>query len=132
MFQLLGVPAINRIFYSFKRSEAFESVNITHLVLSILVILKRPYRYSQILELENCPTYNFVKFFIQFLLRFVYPYILKSWRFWRCHLTNLVLNMLTVLVLYHFDLPLIISQPKIQRTFEIIKVTDSIRKMQYW
>ena len=78
-------PAINRIFYLFKRVEAFESTNITNLVLSILVSFKRPYRYSQNVELENCRMYSFLKFYIQFLLSFVYPYILKSWSFWRCH-----------------------------------------------
>ena len=85
MFQLLSVPAINRIFYLFKRSEAFESANITNLVLSILVSLKRPYRYSQNVELENCWTYNVLKFYVQFLLSFVYPYVLKSRSFCSCH-----------------------------------------------
>ena len=46
--QKLSVPAVNRIFYLFKRSEAFESANITNLVLSMLLSLKRPYKYLQI------------------------------------------------------------------------------------
>ena len=82
---MLSAAAINRIFYLLKRSEAFESANITNLVLSILVSLKRPYRYSQNVELENCWTYNFLKFYVQFLLSFVYPYVLKSRSFCRCH-----------------------------------------------
>ena len=41
MFQLLSVPAINRNFYLFKRTEVFESVNITNLVLSKLLSLER-------------------------------------------------------------------------------------------
>ena len=73
MFELLSVPAINRIFYSFKRSKAFESFKITNLVLSILVSFKRPYRYSENVELENCRTYNFRKFYVKFVLIFVYP-----------------------------------------------------------
>ena len=85
MFQLLSIPAINSIFSLFKRSKAFESANLTNLVLSILVSLKRPYRYSKIAELENYRRYHFLKFFVQFLLSFVYPYILKSRSFWRCH-----------------------------------------------
>ena len=83
--QKLSVRAINRIFYLFKCSEAFESANITNLVLSILVSLKRPYRYLKIVELENYPTYHFPKFCAQFVLSFVYPYILKSRSFWKCH-----------------------------------------------
>ena len=63
---MLSVAAINRIFYSFKRSEAFESANITNQVLSILVSLKRPCSYSQNVELENCRTYNFLKFTVNF------------------------------------------------------------------
>ena len=82
---MLSAAAINRIFYLLKRSEAFESANITNLVLSILVSLKRPYRYSQNVELENCWTYNVLKFYVQFLLSFVYPYVLKSRSFRRCH-----------------------------------------------
>ena len=39
---LPSVPGINRIFYFFKRSEGFESANITNLVLSIRLCLKRP------------------------------------------------------------------------------------------
>ena len=85
MFQLLCVLAINRIFYLFKRSRAFESANIITLVVSILVSLKRPYKYSRIGELENSPTYNFLKYYVQLLLSFVYPYILKSRSFSRCH-----------------------------------------------
>ena len=81
----MSVPSINRIFYLFERSEDFESANITNLVLSILVILKRPYRYSQNVELENCWTYNILKFYVQLLLSFVYPYVLKSGSFWSCH-----------------------------------------------
>ena len=78
MFQLLSVSAvkcsaINRIFYFLKRLEVFESANITNLVLSILVSLKRPNRYSQNVELENCRTYNFLPFYVQFLLSFIYP-----------------------------------------------------------
>ena len=78
MFQLLSVStvkcsAINRIFYFLKRLEVFESANITNLVLSILVSLKRPNRYSQNEELENCRTYNFLPFYVQFLLSFIYP-----------------------------------------------------------
>ena len=84
-FQLLGVPAISRIFYLFKRSEAIESANVTNVVPSILVSLERPYRYLENVELENCRTYNFRKFYVQFLLSFVYPYILKSQTFLRCH-----------------------------------------------
>ena len=82
---MLSVPAINRIFYLFKRSEAFESANITNLVLSILVSLKRPYRYSQNFRAWKLSNYNFLKFYVQFLLSFVYPYILKSRSFWRWH-----------------------------------------------
>ena len=85
MFQLLSIPAINSIFSLFKRSKPFESANLTNLVLSILVILKRPYRYSKIAELENYRRYHFLKFFVQFLLSFICPYILKSRSFWRCH-----------------------------------------------
>ena len=85
MLQLLSVPAINRIFHLFKRCEAFESDNITNLVLSILLSFKKPYRYSQIVELENSRTYNFLLFYVEFLLSFVYPYISKSRSFWRCH-----------------------------------------------
>ena len=85
VFQLLSVSAISRIFYLLKRSKAFESFNITNLVLSIIVSLKRPYRYSQNVELGNCQTYNFLKFYVQFLLSFVYPHILKSQSFWRCY-----------------------------------------------
>ena len=78
MFQLLSVSAvkcsaINRIFYFLKRLEVFESANITNLVLSILVSLKRPYRYPHNVELENCRIYNFLKFYVQFLLSFIYP-----------------------------------------------------------
>ena len=78
MFQLLSVSAvkcsaINRIFYFLKRLEVFESANITNLVLSILVSLKRPNRYLQNEELENCRTYNFLPFYVQFLLSFIYP-----------------------------------------------------------
>ena len=87
-FQLLGVPAISRIFYLFKRSEAIESANVTNVVPSILVSLERPYRYLENVELENCRTYNFRKFYVQFLWSFVYPYILNSRSFWRCHTTN--------------------------------------------
>ena len=86
--QKLSVRAINRIFYLFKCSEAFESANITNLVLSILVSLKRPYRYSQNFRAWKLSNYNFLKFYVQFLLSFVYPYILKSRSFWRCHTTN--------------------------------------------
>ena len=85
MLHLLSVPAINRIFHLFKRCEAFESANITNLVLSILLSFKKPYRYSQIVELENSRTYNFLSFYVEFLLSFVYPYISKSRSFWRCH-----------------------------------------------
>ena len=78
MFQLLSVSAakcsaINRIFYLLKRLEVFECANITNLVLSILVSLKRPYRYPHNVELENCRIYNFLKFYVQFLLSFIYP-----------------------------------------------------------
>ena len=78
MFELLSVSAvkcsaINRIFYFLKRLEVFESANITNLVLSILVSLKRPNRYLQNEELENCRTYNFLPFYVQFLLSFIYP-----------------------------------------------------------
>ena len=83
--QKLSVRAINRIFYLFKCSEAFESANITNLVLSILVSLKRPYRYSQNFRAWKLSNYNFLKFYVQFLLSFVYPYILKSRSFWRWH-----------------------------------------------
>ena len=86
MFQLLTLPAIDRIFYLFKPSEAFESAYITNLALGILFfIVKRPYMYLQFIELENCRMYNFLKLYIQFLLSFVYPYILKSQSFWRCY-----------------------------------------------
>ena len=81
VFQLLGVPAVDIIFYSFKRSEALESANITNLALSILLSLKRSYKYLQIVELENCWTYNFLMFYIQFLLNSVCPYVLNSQRF---------------------------------------------------
>ena len=60
---------MNRIAYLFKRFEAFESASITSLVLSILVKLKKPCRYSQIVELENCRTYNFLKFYVRFFLK---------------------------------------------------------------
>ena len=83
MFQLLRVPDIDRIFYFFKRSEAFEIANITNL--HTFLIFKRPYNYLQIVDLETCPTYNLLKFYVQFLLSFVYPYILKSRSFSRCH-----------------------------------------------
>ena len=83
--QKLSVRAINRIFYLFKCSEAFESANIINLVLSILVSLKRPYRYSQNFRAWKLSNYNFLKFYVQFLLSFVYPYILKSRSFSRCH-----------------------------------------------
>ena len=79
VFQLLRPRAIDIIFYLFKRCKAFESANVTNLILSI------PYRYSQVAELESCWTYNFLKFYVQFLLSFVYPYILKSRSFWRWH-----------------------------------------------
>ena len=62
MFELLSVPAINRIFYSFKRSKAFESFKITNLVLSILVSFKRPYRYSENVELETVGRTIFLSF----------------------------------------------------------------------
>ena len=82
--QLSSVPAVDKFFYLFKRSEASASANITNPVLSILVRLKRPYRYSQIAELENCQTYNFLRFYVQFLLSFVCSYILRFRFFWRC------------------------------------------------
>ena len=71
VFQLLRPPAIDIIFYLFKRCKAFESANVTNLILTI------PYRCSQVVELESCWTYNFLKIYVQFLLIFVYPYILK-------------------------------------------------------
>ena len=85
MFELLSVPAIDKIFYLLKRSEAFASANITSLVLSILHSLKRPYKYLQTVEFENCQTYNFLKFYVRFLPSFVYPNILKSRSFSRCY-----------------------------------------------
>ena len=39
VWAIKSVLAIDRIFYLFKRSEAFESTNITNLVLSILLSL---------------------------------------------------------------------------------------------
>ena len=83
MFQLWSVPIINRIFHLFKRTEAFKQANITNLVLSIHVSLKWP-----IQVFAKCRTwklYIFLKFYVQLLLSFVYPYILKSWSFWRYH-----------------------------------------------
>ena len=79
MFQLFSVPAINRIFYLFKHSEAFESAkNNNKSALSIFVSPKRTYRYSQIVDLENREVYNFLKFYVELLLSFVYPFMLKS------------------------------------------------------
>ena len=80
-----NVPAINRIFYLFKRSEASASANITNLLLSILVYLSRLNKHLQIVELEHYRAYNLLKFHVQFLLSFVYPYILESRNFCRCH-----------------------------------------------
>ena len=104
MLQLLSFPAakcssaINRIFYLSERSQPSESANITSLVLSILLSLKRPYRYLQIVELENCWTCNFLKFCL-----LIY--------FEGATLTNLALNMLLWpystffgLILYHHRL----------------------------
>ena len=39
VWAIKSVLAIDRIFYLFKRSEAFESTNITNLVLTILLSL---------------------------------------------------------------------------------------------
>ena len=62
MLQLSSVPAINRIFYLFKRSKAFDSANMTNILRSIIVSLKIPNRYLQNVELENCWTNNYLKF----------------------------------------------------------------------
>ena len=82
--QKLSIPPVKCSSYKIEFSIYLKCEHNKSVPKHTVLVLKRPYKYSQIIELENCRASNFLKFYIQF-------WSLKALK--GATLTNLVLNM---------------------------------------